>query len=135
MELALLIVLMALVIHYPRKSGPARINRKSDLDVPRIEVTFNDNQTEEMILDTGASITTITPKMAKNLNVTLLGAGKFTLADGSHVVMPVGKVDSIEVGGAKVENVQVAIGGDALLGQSFFGKHEVIIKQDVVEFR
>jgi hypothetical protein len=49
--------------------------------------------------------------------------------------MPLGEVESIEVGGAKVENVLVAIGNVPLLGQSFFGNHEVIIKRDVVEFR
>jgi len=120
MELALLVVLMALVIHYPQKSGPARISRKHDLDAPRIEVTFNGDYTEEMMLDTGASLTSITQETAKTLNVKPLGVGTFILADGTNVILPIGKVDSIEVGGAKVENVDVAIGGDTgLLGQSF----------------
>ena len=128
---------MALVIHYPRKSGPARISREDDFDTPKIDVTFNSVYTEEMTLDTGASFTTITEKMAQTLNVKKEGEAEFIFADGSTKKWPVGIVDSIEVGGAKVENVVVAInsGSTKLLGQSFFGKHEVIIKSDVVEFR
>ncbi|NJM73942.1 MAG: hypothetical protein HC862_29680 [Scytonema sp. RU_4_4] len=134
MELALLIILMALVIHFPRKSGPARIQRGDNL-TPIIEVIFNDEHKEEMILDTGATFTTITQNMAKTLKVKPLGEQVFTLADGKTVKMPIGEVQSIEVGGAKVENVRVAIGNMPLLGQTFFGNHEVIIKHDVVEFR
>lgn len=127
--------LIALVIHYPRKSGPARIKRGDDL-TPRIEVTFNDDYKEEMVLDTGASLTTITQDMAKTLKVKPVGEGVFILADGKKVKMPIGEVKSIEVGGAKVDNVKVAIGGgDALLGQNFYGDREVLIKRDVVEFR
>jgi predicted aspartyl protease len=135
MELALLMLLIALVIHYPRKSEPARIKRGDDL-TPRIEVTFNDDYTEEMVLDTGASLTTITQDMAKTLKVKPVGEGVFILADGKEVKMPIGEVKSIEVGGTKVDNVKVAIGGgDALLGQNFYGDREVLIKRDVVEFR
>jgi predicted aspartyl protease len=135
MELALLMLLIALVIHYPHKSGPARIKRGDDL-TPRIDVTFNGDYEEEMMLDTGASLTTITQDMAKTLKVKPVGEGVFTLADGKKVKMPIGEVDSIEVGGAKVENVAVAIGGDTpLLGQNFYGDREVLIKRDVVEFR
>ncbi|MEH1787146.1 retropepsin-like aspartic protease [Nostoc sp.] len=133
MELALLVALMALVIHYPRKSGPAPIKRGFDR-TPRIKVTFNDDYTEEMMLDTGASITTITQAMAKTLKVKPIGERYFELADGKIIKYPIGEVDSIEVGGAKLENVEVAIGGSALLGQNFFGDREVIIKSDVVEF-
>ncbi|MBR8841044.1 MAG: retroviral-like aspartic protease family protein [Stigonema ocellatum SAG 48.90 = DSM 106950] len=138
MGTALLILLMALVIHYPRKSGPARIKREGEFDPPKIDVTFNGDYKEEMELDTGASLTQITEKMAKTLNVKKVGDTEFTFADGSKKKWPIGIVDSIEVGGAKEENVIVAINTDSnikLLGQSFFGKHEVIIKTDVVEFR
>ncbi|NMF65290.1 retropepsin-like aspartic protease family protein [Brasilonema octagenarum] len=134
MELALLVLLMAMVIHFPRKSGPAIIKRESD-DLPRIKATFNDDYQQEMILDTGASVTTITQNMAKTLKVKPVGEAVFTLADNKQVKMPLAEVESIEVGGAKVENVLVAIGNVPLLGQSFFGNHEVIIKRDVVEFR
>ena len=134
MELALLVLLMALVIHFPRKSGPARVQRGDSL-TPTIEVTFNDEHKEEMMLDTGASVTTITQNMAKTLKVKPVGEQIFILADGKEVKMPIGEVKSIEVGGAKVENVEVAIGNVPLLGQSFFGKHEIILKRDVVEFR
>ncbi|MBP5976627.1 retroviral-like aspartic protease family protein [Brasilonema sp. CT11] len=133
MELVLLVLLMALVIHFPRKSGPAIIKREND-DLPRIKATFNDDYQQEMILDTGATLTSITKKMADELKVERMGKVRI-ITGGGVVVRDFGTVDSIEVGGAKVENVEVTIGDVPLLGQSFFGNHEVIIKRDVVEFR
>lgn len=135
MAIALLILLIALVIHYPRQSGPARVKKSSHFDVPKIDVIFNEDYKEEMMLDTGASITTITEKMARDLNVKKESEAELILADGSKKKLPIGTVNSIEVGGAKVENVLVAIGNSKLLGQSFFGKYDVIIKNDIVKFR
>ena len=52
----------------------------------------------------------------------------------------VGYVDSIEVGGAVIKNVPVAIAPSpelevGLLGHDFFGDYDVTIKRDLVEFR
>ncbi|NMG18643.1 retropepsin-like aspartic protease [Brasilonema bromeliae] len=106
---------------------------------PIIEVTFNGTQPFEMILDTGASGTVITQKMANALGVVQVGKAKANTANSKAVEFPIGYVDSMEVAGAKVNHVAVAIAGadleTGLLGHDFFGDYDITIKRDVVEFR
>ncbi len=106
---------------------------------PIIEVIFNGSQQFEMILDTGASGTVITQKMADALGVMPVGKAKANTASSKAVEFPIGYVDSIEVGGARVNQVAVAIAGSGLetglLGHDFFGDYDLTIKRDVVEFR
>jgi aspartyl protease family protein len=59
------------------------------------------------------------------------------IADGSLVQFLTGQVKSIAVGGAIVNNVEVAIApkaGIGLLGHDFFDSYDVRILQKVVEF-
>ena len=106
---------------------------------PIIEVTFNGNQPFEMILDTGASGTVITQKMANALAVVQVGRAKANTASSKAVEFPIGYINSMEVGGVKVNRVAVAIAGTdletGLLGHDFFGDYDITIKRDVVEFR
>lgn len=104
---------------------------------PVIDVTFNNNQSYEMIVDTGASRTLITSKMASSLNLNATGILQAEIADGSQVQFQTGEVGSISVGGAVVNNVEVAIAPRAvigLLGHDFFGNYDVKILENVVEF-
>lgn len=106
---------------------------------PVIDVTFNGNQTYEMILDTGASSTLITQEMAKALNVIPFDTRNFTLADGKNVELGVAIVTSVSAGGLTINQFNVAIAPDnkelGLLGQNFFGEYDMTIKADVVELR
>ncbi len=106
---------------------------------PIIEVTFNGNQQFEMIVDTGASGTVITQKMADALGVTPVSRAKANTASAKSVIFAVGYVKEVKVGGAVVKNIPVAIAGaeleTGLLGHDFFGDYDVTIKRDVVEFR
>lgn len=106
---------------------------------PVIEVTFNGTQAFEMIVDTGASGTVITQKMAQALGVATVGKAKANTASAKGVEFPIGYVDSIAVDGAFANRVPVAIAGPeletGLLGHDFFGNYEVTIKRDAVEFR
>ncbi|NJR73033.1 MAG: hypothetical protein HC773_03670 [Scytonema sp. CRU_2_7] len=106
---------------------------------PIIEVTFNGSQPFEMILDTGASGTVITQKMANALGVVQVGRAKANTANSKGVEFPIGYVDSMEVDGAKVNRVAVAIAGadleTGLLGHDFFGDYDITIKRNIVEFR
>jgi len=114
----------------------ARIKRR-DGGTPVIDVTFNGNQSYEMLVDTGASGTLITRSMAQALNLPIVGTGRFTLADGRTIAMPVGRLTSLSVDGATVRNVNVAIAGDyaeGLLGSDFLANYDVKIKRDVIEF-
>lgn len=114
----------------------ARIKRR-DGGTPVIDVTFNGNQTYEMLVDTGASGTLVTRTMAQSLNLPIVGAGRYTMADGRTIVMPVGRLTSLAVSGAAIRNVDVAIAGDyaeGLLGSDFLGNYDIKIKRDVIEF-
>ncbi|MBD1936036.1 retropepsin-like aspartic protease [Microcoleus sp. FACHB-68] len=102
-----------------------------------IEVTFNGWQTFDMIVDTGASGTVITSKMASVLGVFPEGSMIADTPSAKSVTFPIGRVDSLEVGGALVNNVPVAIASQldiGLLGQDFFGGYDVTFREDVVEF-
>jgi aspartyl protease family protein len=104
---------------------------------PIIEVRFNGRQTFEMLLDTGASQTLITRNMANALGTPVVGSRSFTIADGSVVQLPIGKVQSMSVSGAEIRDVEVAIAeriGVGLLGQDFLNSYDVQIKQNIVEF-
>lgn len=106
---------------------------------PIVEVTFNGQQNFEMIVDTGASGTVITQEMANALGIVPVGRAKANTASSRSVEFPVGYVDSMALGGVKVNRVPVAIAGaeleTGLLGHDFFGNYDVTIKRDVVEFR
>lgn len=114
----------------------AKIKRRAG-GTPVIDVVFNGNKTFEMILDTGASGTLISQRMATALGVRPVRTVKAGIADGSVVEFPIGLVRSIRVGGAVIQNVEVAIAKQmpiGLLGHDFFGNYDVTIKKDVVEF-
>ncbi|WP_413162477.1 TIGR02281 family clan AA aspartic protease [Capilliphycus salinus ALCB114379] len=106
--------------------------------IPVIEVVFNENQTFRMLVDTGASGTAITPVMAEMLGVIPSGRGIADTPSQRNVAFDIGLVQSINVAGAKMSNVAVAIAPAldlGLLGQDFFGRYDVTIKEDVIEFR
>jgi predicted aspartyl protease len=106
---------------------------------PVIEVKFNDAQFFEMIVDTGASGTVITQKMAQALQVVPVGKAKANTASSKAVTFPIGYINSMEAGLVKVNQVPVAIAGaeleTGLLGHDFFGNYDITIKRDVVQFQ
>ncbi|MBW4663772.1 MAG: retroviral-like aspartic protease family protein [Chroococcus sp. CMT-3BRIN-NPC107] len=107
---------------------------------PVVDVIFNGGQRFEMIVDTGASGTVITQQMAAALGIVPIGRVRANTASDRNVEFAIGNVSSIEVGGAVVQNVPVAIAPTAsldlgLLGQDFFSNYDVTIERDVVEFR
>ena len=104
---------------------------------PVVNVTFNGKKTFEMILDTGASGTLITQRMANALQLQPNGSLQASIADGSIIKLKTSQVKSIGVGGAMVNNVRVAIAPKAeigLLGHDFFGNYDVKIGENMVEF-
>jgi predicted aspartyl protease len=118
----------------------ARIKRR-ERGIPVIDVVFNGRngtQVYEMIVDTGASGTAITLPMAQALGVTTVGVANVDTASQRGVKIPLGYVNLIEVNGATAQNVLVGIQpvlDIGLLGHDFFGKYDVTVKRDIVEFR
>ena len=106
---------------------------------PVVRVTFNGNQTFDMIVDTGASGTVITQPMARALNITPVGSTNVATASARSATFLLGYVNSLEISGARSQNLLVAIAGPelstGLLGHDFFGNYDVTVRQDVVEFR
>jgi predicted aspartyl protease len=115
----------------------AKIKRRISR-TPVIEVTFNGKHTVEMIVDSGASATVITPAMADKIGVRPSDEVMADTASAKRVKFRTGKVESIEAEGAVVTDVQVAIAAShldtGLLGQDFLSNYDVWIKGDVVEF-
>ncbi|MBD2386052.1 retropepsin-like aspartic protease family protein [Cylindrospermum sp. FACHB-282] len=107
-------------------------------NTPVIEVTFNNKQSFEMILDTGANGTLITRKMANTLKVKATGTMEVEIADGSEVKFLTGQVKSMAVGGVVAKNLQVAIApkaGIGLLGHDFFGNYDIKLLAKEVQFQ
>ncbi len=127
-----------LIIEQPSSAFIIPIKRRAG-GTPVIDVTFNGNQQFEMIVDTGASGTVITQKMATALAVVPVGRAKANTASSKAVEFPIGYINSMEVEGVKVNRIAVAIAGaeleTGLLGHDFFGDYDITIKRNVVEFR
>ncbi|OKH28472.1 retropepsin-like aspartic protease family protein [Chroogloeocystis siderophila] len=116
-----------------RQVFTAKIKRRYG-GTPVIDVTFNNQQKFEMILDTGATQTTITSAKANQLGLIPVDSQRVQVASGEAVSLPIGRVESIEVGGAILRDTKVLVAPLPLLGQNFFSRYDLTIKQDVVEF-
>ncbi|MBE9094934.1 retroviral-like aspartic protease family protein [Tychonema sp. LEGE 07203] len=120
------------------KSGVFLVKiKRREANIPVIEVTFNGTQKFEMMVDSGASRTVITPAMAAALKIVPQGSVLAKTPNGI-ATFALGNLTSIEAGGLAITNVVVPISPAldiGLLGHDFFGNKDVTIKQDVIEFR
>ena len=90
-----------------------------------------------LLLDTGASITTLTPDAARRLNLSYDSGRSISLATaGGLVSAPIIEVSGFSVGAAEVERLQVGIlplpgegGFDGLLGMNFLQQFSSSINQ------
>ncbi|OKH20617.1 aspartyl protease [Hydrococcus rivularis NIES-593] len=117
-------------------SGTFRVPiKRRDAGIPVIDVTFNGKQRFEMLLDTGASATTISPEMAKALGINI--DREIPVATAGGVVQAgIGRVASVQAGGMVIKDLDVLVSPHlpiGLLGQNFFGGHDVTIRDSVVE--
>ncbi|RMF26632.1 MAG: aspartyl protease [Cyanobacteria bacterium J083] len=112
--------------------------KKRKAGIPVIEVTFNNQYTFEMMLDTGASKTAITSRMAKTLNLKANGFVYVSTPSHKKLRVNTSEINQVAVGDVKAKNIQVAILPAldiGLLGQNFFGKYDITIKNNVIELR
>ncbi len=119
--------------------GLVAIKRRSG-GVPVIDVVFNQRRTFEMMVDSGASITTITRPMARALGISssqIVDYVTFKTANGL-TQMPIVYLNAVTVGGLTKTQVQVAIAGPdmemGLLGQDFLQRYDVSLRDSRIEF-
>lgn len=119
--------------------GFVAIKRRSG-GVPVIDVVFNQRRTFEMMVDSGASITTITRPMAAALGLgtaQVVQYATFKTANGS-TQMPIVLVNAVTVGGLTTTQVPVAVAGPdmeiGLLGQDFLQRYDVSLRGKRIEF-
>ena len=97
-----------------------------------VDVRFNDRVNARMLVDTGASIVSISESLALRLNLTPPRDRKISmkLADGSLADCRPVTLTSVAVGSARLEDVQAVVmpgasqsapGVEGLLGMSFLG--------------
>jgi predicted aspartyl protease len=103
--------------------------------IPVIAVTLDGQETFPMMVDTGASTTMITPEMARAIRFRPQGKESVRVASGQVLEVPVGRISSIQVGGATTNNVEVWVGNTPLLGQNFISQYNLVMAQDFIVFR
>lgn len=112
--------------------------KRRESGTPVIDVVFNGKQTFEMLLDTGASHTVITPAMAEALSLETIGVAVADTASETGVAFPLGLVESMEAGSIAIQDILVAVSPVlefGLLGQDFYGGYDITIREKFIEFR
>ena len=102
-----------------------------------VDVVLNENVKARLMLDTGASVITLSDKIGKKLGLWNGGTGPeipFSTA-GGVVWMPLTVLEEIRVGDAKTALVEASINDhmgdiDGLLGMSFLGDFRVILDRN-----
>ena len=112
--------------------------KRREQDVPVVDVLLNGSKTYEMLVDTGASGTVLTSKMAEELGLESEGKVSASTASSTSVEFQTTTIESIKLGEGEIRDVKVAVSPTleiGLLGQDFFSKYDVTIKQDKIEFK
>jgi predicted aspartyl protease len=104
-----------------------------------VDVHANGRGPFQFAIDTGTSTTAITPELAKKFGIKSSPVGPATTG-GAHVDVAGGKLQSFQIGGAKIENMAVvvadffvmlsdAIGAklDGIVGYNFLRNYKVVI--------
>jgi predicted aspartyl protease len=96
-----------------------------------VRVTFNGSLTANLALDTGATTTVVSRRIARSLRLASLGS-RMMVGIGGSVVAPVARIESVKVGDAEVSNLQVSIHDfspdsrvEGLLGLNFLNQFEI----------
>jgi len=96
-----------------------------------VRVVFNGSVTANLFLDTGATRTMVSRRIARSLGVSTLGSAIMS-GIGGRVVAPMARLQSIKVGEAEVSNLIVSIHDfspdpriEGLLGLDFLNQFEI----------
>jgi len=114
---------------------PVKIERAKVL-VPVTLTSGLSSVTGNLVVDTGASQTFISKRLARDLRLHAIG-NQTSEGIGSSIVADVGRVESVKVGDAEVKNMRVSIhdgsnafGSEGLLGFDFLGRFQMSIDND-----
>jgi predicted aspartyl protease len=98
-----------------------------------VPVTFNGTVSANLLLDTGASMTMISRRLASNLALPAIASGLIS-GIGGTINAQIARVDSIKVGDAEVGGMAVSIHDlprfprfEGLLGMDFLGRFHVSV--------
>lgn len=119
----------------PSESNKATVPIVRKGEVVIVRATVNKKAQVNFVVDTGASYTIISRASAQELNIDLeknLPTLPFQTANGT-ILAPLISLDSIEVGGMRIENLTAAVhdivpgGGEGLLGLNFLNNFRMDI--------
>jgi len=138
-------VVYALMAHY-LKPKPVTITASGDLEIPKSRDghfyaagTVN-GQAVVFMVDTGASLVTVSEPFARSAGVATGLPTVFHTANGDLQGRTVADVP-VTLGPIKVSGVRLGVGlvggdvNDALLGQSFLSKFDVVVSKDKLVLR
>ena len=104
-----------------------------------VDAVLNNAQNAVLLLDTGASLSIISPELLRMLGTPYQSTGRtawFSTA-GGRIKAPIITLDSLALGGVVVENIEVGVIGefdnnpfDGLLGMNFLRHFEFFIDQN-----
>ena len=145
-----------LTLHDPTLSGQANemilmidqrnsVDETGDIEIPLtlkgnqflLEAVFDNEQAAILLLDTGASLSIISPQLLNSLSYDYRHTGRtgwFNTANG-RVQAPIVRIDSISLGGQSVNSIEVGVLDlssqhfDGLLGMNFLQHFEFFIDQ------
>jgi predicted aspartyl protease len=93
-----------------------------------VPVTFNNSVTANLMVDTGASRTMVSKRVARDLRLSSMGSGT-GYGVGGRVTVSIARVESVKVGEVEIQNMPVSIHDfspdpsyEGLLGVDFIGR-------------
>ena len=116
-------------------SIPVKINGPRVV-VPVTFVSGNSSSTGNLLVDTGASQTMISKRLAREIQLLSIDTQK-RIGIGGAIQVDVGQVETVKVGDAEVKNMRVSIhdrvydfGSEGLLGFDFLSRFQMSVDSD-----
>jgi predicted aspartyl protease len=96
-----------------------------------VPVTFNNSVTANLMVDTGATRTMVSKRVARDLRLSSMGSGT-GYGVGGRVTVSIARVESVKVGEVEIQNMPVSIHDfspdpsyEGLLGVDFLGRFQM----------
>ena len=117
---------------------PTRVPIQIVQNITLVQVTLNKTHPATLIVDTGAQSTIISPSMVKRLGMTIptdAPRRRVSVVGGNKLDVPFVKLGVLDVGGAKVEDIEVGVfdvaptarGVHGLLGADFLHRFRLTL--------